>query len=252
MVTKRSLPDLLRIYASGRPPYAYSVYMGGLTESASIVIKGSKLQYGTILPLVTTIDLSMNNLRGDIPIELTSLLELGSLNLSRNEFGGLIPENIGDMKLLESLDLSRNSLSGSIPNSLARISSLEYLDLSYNNLTGRIPQSTQLQSFDASRFAGNDLCGPPLTSSCSSDGGQGDGNAEKEKNESSDDEGIKWFYVVLSLGYAVGFSIVCTALVVMKRWRYAYFGFVESMWNELCVYVIIRWARLRAPSAPTS
>ncbi|XP_057793279.1 receptor-like protein EIX1 [Salvia miltiorrhiza] len=177
--------------------------------------------------ILTLIDLSINNLSGDIPNELTSLSELGSLNLSGNHLTGLMPENIGEMKQLESLDLSRNSLSGPIPTSLALISGLGYLDLSFNNLTGRIPESTQLQSFNASSFIGNDLCGPPLASMCSDEGGGG-----KEENEKEEAE-VDWFYVFLSLGYAVGFSMVCTALALKKKWRDAYFGLVERMWRSL-------------------
>ncbi|XP_047978835.1 putative receptor like protein 25 [Salvia hispanica] len=128
------------------------------------------------------------------------------------------------MKQLESLDLSRNSLWGRIPSSLAFISGLGYLDLSYNNLTGRIPEGTQLQSFNASSFAGNHLCGLPLTSNCSEGG-------IKEMNEKAAE--IEWFYVVFSLSYAVGFSVVCTTLVSKKAWRDAYFGFLERMWIRL-------------------
>ncbi|XP_057770726.1 receptor-like protein EIX1 [Salvia miltiorrhiza] len=223
MVVKRSLPDLYKLYGGAKSIYSFSIYVGGFIESALIVIKRSKLQYDTILPLLTTIDLSNNTLCGDIPNEVTCLLELKSLNLSSNELRGLIPANIGEIKQLESLDLSKNSLSGRIPNSLAIVYGLGYLDLSYNNLTGRIPQGPQLQRFNATSFTGNHLCGPPLTINCS------DG---EEMSEEADDE-IEWFYVFLWLGYSVGFSMVCIALVLKKRWRDAYFGLMEWMWNEV-------------------
>ncbi|KAG6419739.1 hypothetical protein SASPL_116251 [Salvia splendens] len=222
MVMKRKMSDLFKLYGNEKSWYSYSLYSpGGFRESALIVKKGSKLEFDNILPLVTSIDLSMNSLSGEIPNELTSLSELGSLNLSGNQLTGLIPENIGEMKQLESLDLSRNSLWGRIPSSLASISSLGYLDLSYNNLTGRIPDGTQLQSFNASSFVGNHLCGLPLTSNCSEGG-------TKEMTENGAE--VEWFYVLLSLGYALGFSMVCTALVLKKTWRVAYFGLIERMW----------------------
>ena len=41
-------------------------------------------------------------------------------------------------------------------------------DLSYNHLKEKIPTRTQLQTFDASRFIGNNLCGPQLPINCSS------------------------------------------------------------------------------------
>ncbi|XP_047940253.1 receptor-like protein EIX2 [Salvia hispanica] len=225
MVMKRSLSDLFKLYGVQKSWYSYSTFsVGGFRESALIVKKGSILEFDNILPLVNSIDLSLNGLSGEIPNELTSLSELGSLNLSGNQLTGLIPEKIGEMKQLESLDLSRNSLYGRIPSSLASISGLGYLDLSYNNLTGRIPDGTQLQSFNASSFVGNHLCGLPLTSNCS-DGGI------KEMNEKAAE--VEWFYVLLFLGYAVGFSVVCTTLVLKKVWRDAYFGFLERMWIRL-------------------
>ncbi|KAG6419740.1 hypothetical protein SASPL_116252 [Salvia splendens] len=215
MVIKRSLSDLFKLYGVEKSWYSYSFFnAGGFRESALIVKKGGKLEF----------DLSVNSLSGEIPNELTSLSELGSLNLSSNQLTGLIPENIGEMKQLESLDLSRNSLSGRIPSSLAFIFGLGYLDLSYNNLTGSIPDGTQLQSFNASSFVGNHLCGLPLTSNCSEGG-------IKEMNEKATE--VEWFYVLLSLGYALGFSVVCTALVLKKAWRDACFGLLERMWISL-------------------
>ncbi|KAL8459262.1 hypothetical protein ACS0TY_036660 [Phlomoides rotata] len=228
--------------------YSYSSDSWDLLESAAVVTKGRKAQYDTILWLVTNLDLSNNNLSGDIPKELTSLIELRSLNLSANHLTGLVPDSIGDMKQLESLDLSRNSLSGQIPTSLALISSLNYLNLSCNNLTGRIPTSTQLQSLNATSFISNNLCGLPLEINCSSDGDEPRGH----KDENEDESKIEWLYVVVSLGYAVGFSVVCSALVLKKAWREAYFGLLESMWDKLYVYVCIKWMRLTKPSNPTS
>lgn len=132
MATRRSVDD----YPFSE--FDYSMNLGSVIESAPVATKGSSLQYDTILRLMTNVDLSKNNLSGEIPTELTSLVELRSLNLSENQLVGLIPENIGDMKQLESLDLSLNSLSGQIPMSLAYSSALNYLNLSCNRLMQRI------------------------------------------------------------------------------------------------------------------
>ncbi|KAI3523455.1 hypothetical protein L1887_01599 [Cichorium endivia] len=116
------------------------------------------------------IDLSSNNLTGQIPYELTNLHELNALNLSKNALSGEIPRKIGQMKKLLSLGLSRSSLSGRMPSSMSEMSLLNDLDVSFNNLSGRIPTSTQLQSFDPSRYDGNtQLCGLPLTKKCLGD-----------------------------------------------------------------------------------
>ncbi|KAL8466936.1 hypothetical protein ACS0TY_035859 [Phlomoides rotata] len=219
-----------------------------LSGSISVAIKGSELEYsqGTTLSLVTNINLSKNNLSGNIPKELIRLVELQSLNLSQNRLTGPIPEKIGDMKQLESVDFSMNSLSGQIPTSVALLSFLSYLNISYNDLTGEIPKSTQLMSLNASGFIGNSLCGPPLPTKCNDDGDEGHEQNEENEEEGAEESKIEWVYVVASLGYAVGFSIVCSALVLSKSWREAYFGFLQSMWDKLYVYVCIKFNKLSA------
>jgi hypothetical protein len=134
-----------------------------------LVTKGTEHEYNTIdtIGLVTSIDLSSNDLIGEIPKELTNLYGLRYLNLSNNQLHGKIHEKINAMNLLESLDLSMNNFTGVIPQSMANLTFLSYLNLSYNNFSGKIPSSTQLQSFSALSFIGNhDLCGQPLTPSC--------------------------------------------------------------------------------------
>ncbi|XP_052620622.1 receptor-like protein EIX1 [Lactuca sativa] len=117
--------------------------------------------------LLRSIDLSSNNLTGEIPYQITNLDELIALNLSKNALYGKIPWNISEMKNLLTLDLSRNKFLGEIPSTMSQMTLLSYLDVSCNNLSGRIPSSTQLQSFDPSRYKGNlGLCGPPLTKKC--------------------------------------------------------------------------------------
>ncbi|CAL9066544.1 unnamed protein product [Musa banksii] len=77
-----------------------------------LFIKGSEFKYTTSqLSIDALIDLSNNNLSGNIPEELGNLHGLRSLNLSRNYLIGQIPRSIDGMKQLEVLDLSRNNLS---------------------------------------------------------------------------------------------------------------------------------------------
>ncbi|GMP23802.1 hypothetical protein CsSME_00001272 [Camellia sinensis var. sinensis] len=139
-------------------PNAFLLTKGMEVENAFLVTKGREVEYTTTLNLVTSMDLSENNLSGEIPKGITSLVGLHSLNLSGNNFTGKIPENIGDMEQLESLDFSLNKLYGEIPLSMSNLTFLSHLNLSYNNLIGRIPLSTQLQSLENSSFVGNKLC----------------------------------------------------------------------------------------------
>ncbi|GER40924.1 receptor-like protein [Striga asiatica] len=213
-------------------------------ERASIATKGRELTYGSTLFLFKNIDLSMNNLSGDIPMEITSLVELRSLNLSRNHLTGSIPDNIGNMKQLESLDFSMNSLSGNIPGSMSIMTSLNYLNLSYNHLTGTIPQSTQIGSFNESSFVGNNLCGFPLRISCKNDGNVSVPTHMENQGQESKKREIDWFYVFLSLGYALGVCAVLSALFFKKKWRESYYGFFQKLWDCVYVYFIIQWRRL--------
>ncbi|XP_068316299.1 receptor-like protein EIX2 [Pyrus communis] len=204
------------------------------------VWKGILIEFGENLKLLRSIDISSNNLSGDIPESVTSLLKLISLNLSsnnltRNQISGVLPNNFGQLEMLESHDLSRNQISGSIPPSFSSLHFLGVLDLSYNNLSGRIPVSTQLQSFDASQFTGNlGLCGQPLTPECPGDVTTEDpavpNGSGSDKTKPDDDGLISFgFYVGLALGFIIGFWSVCGTLVLKTSWRYAYFRFFDDI-----------------------
>ncbi|KAF5819743.1 putative non-specific serine/threonine protein kinase [Helianthus annuus] len=88
-------------------------------DHASIVWQGSVREFYSTLDMVKSIDLSNNNLTGQIPYELTLLYGLIALNLSNNALVGEIPLKIGQMKDLLHLDLSRNHLSGHLPSSMS-------------------------------------------------------------------------------------------------------------------------------------
>ncbi|XP_027174176.1 receptor-like protein EIX2 [Coffea eugenioides] len=134
------------------------------------------------------------------------------------------------MGRLESLDLSRNHLSGTIPSSISKLSSLGFLNLSFNNLSGKIPSSTQMLSFDASSFAGNQLCGRPLTVHCGSSSTDGVTVIKEESVETAVDY---WLYICIGVGFVIGFWAVSFTLILKKSWRYAYFRFVDEAWYRL-------------------
>ena len=93
---------------------------------------------------VTELNLTSNQLKGEIPPELTGLTNLGLLALGGNELTGPIPTWLGGLTNLEELHLWENDLTGTIPAELGSLSNLELLSLSVNQLTGEIP--TQLGS----------------------------------------------------------------------------------------------------------
>ncbi|XP_027922965.1 receptor-like protein EIX1 [Vigna unguiculata] len=214
------------IYFSARN-YTF-VYSDYIVISVRLWLKGRGDEYKNFLGLVTSIDLSNNKLVGEIPREVTDLNGLMFLNLSHNQLSGHIPQNIGNMGSLLSIDFSGNELSGEIPPTISNLSFLSMLDLSYNGLNGKIPTGTQLQTFDASNFIGNNLCGPPLSISCSSND-----KSYIQNGKGSDRHGLNLFYVGMTFGYMVGFWIVVGPLVICRSWRYAYFHFLDHVWFKL-------------------
>ncbi|TYJ21228.1 hypothetical protein E1A91_A08G050800v1 [Gossypium mustelinum] len=81
---------------------------------------------------------SNNQLKGLIPMELCYLDSLIILDLSKKNFSGPIPSCF-DAQSIEHLHLSKNRLSGTLTNAFFNSSSLVTLDLSENQLTGEIP-----------------------------------------------------------------------------------------------------------------
>ncbi|KAK2991179.1 hypothetical protein RJ640_002293 [Escallonia rubra] len=134
----------------------------------------------------------------------------------------MIPKKIGDMKLLESLDFSRNQLSCEIRSSISSLTFLSYLNLSFNNLSGRIPTSTQLQSFNASCFIGNKLCGPPISKNYNVNGVTPDNRYEEGKGDRPE---VDWFYLCMALGFAAActdYVLLLDSVVKYQRYKWNY------------------------------
>ncbi|ESR40676.1 Receptor-like protein 15 [Citrus sinensis] len=125
---------------------------------------------GDVLKYMTGLDLSSNELTGDIPSEIGYLGEIHALNLSNNFLSGSIPRSFSNLKMTESMDLSYNKLNGQIPPELGELSFLAIFNVSYNNLSGTVPNKGQFANFDESNYRGNPyLCGPAVRKNCSSE-----------------------------------------------------------------------------------
>ena len=115
------------------------------------------------------LDLSNNQLSGQIPTSLGALKALKLFNISSNKLSGKIPTSFGDLENIETLDLSHNKLSGSIPPTLTKLQQLTILDVSNNELVGPIPDGGQMGTMvlDPNYFANNSrLCGIQIRVSC--------------------------------------------------------------------------------------
>ena len=113
----------------------------------------------TLSSSLTSLNVSTNNIIGELPASLEQLKMLTILNmrynqlegripdlptgvrmldLSHNYLSGSLPQSFGGNELYYLL-LSNNSLSGVIPTDLCNMLSMEVIDLSSNNLSGELP-----------------------------------------------------------------------------------------------------------------
>ncbi|CAH8360851.1 unnamed protein product [Eruca vesicaria subsp. sativa] len=175
---------------------------------------------GGSLKYLFGLDLSENELTGDIPEELGDLLELHALNLSRNGLSGALPETFSRLENMESLDLSFNSLQGEIPSQLTEMRSLAVFNVSYNDLSGVIPQGKQFNTFDESSYIGNPhLCGKPTVRSCSSI------NVSEADDDAVFMESFRMSFIV---GYVTIVLVILASLSCDSPWRRAWFSVVDA------------------------
>ncbi|KAM7502801.1 hypothetical protein LguiB_001705 [Lonicera macranthoides] len=223
-------------------------HFGDERFNMELVQKGKKFEYDPkMIMLVNILDLSSNNLSGDILEEITNLSCLGTLNISNNHLTGKIPQKIGDMRYLETLDLSSNHFSGQIPPRMSSLTFLNHLNLSYNNLSGPIPLGNQFGTFDESIYEGNPgLCGSPLLTKCEATIDEEDGDHRGHNGDDREDKYEKLgLFVSITLGFIVGFWSVCGSLVIKKTWRDAYFGFLKKVRDWIIVLVEVNVNRVQ-------
>ncbi|KAM1266255.1 hypothetical protein ACFX13_036779 [Malus domestica] len=181
----------------------------GAIEQITLTLKGRKLVYNKTINLVKSIDLSSYNLQGEIPEEISSLIQFGQISQS-----------------------------------LSSLTFLNHLNLSYNNLSGRIPWGNQLQTLnDSSIYMENpSLCGIPLSTKCPGDD-IFPSKDTKDMNEGGND--ALEFYVSIVLDFIVGFWGVCGTLILKTSWRYAYFQFFDSIKDNVALAIALKVTRFR-------
>ncbi|OWM82671.1 polygalacturonase inhibitor-like [Punica granatum] len=112
------------------------------------------------------IDLSRNNLQGDIYMLFGYKKTTESMDFSRNMFE-FDMSKLQIHKSLAFFDINHNKIHGSIPTVMTELE-LQSFNVSYNRLCGQIPQGGTLQTrFDYSAYFHNRcLCGAPLNVTC--------------------------------------------------------------------------------------
>lgn len=114
----------------------------------------------TEFPLIAFLDLSHNQLSGDVHIDSSDFEPGSDINLSHNQFNGSITTSAHPFRNISSyLDLSHNQLSGPLPMELLASESIGSLDLSHNQYTGTFHSDIENISLYRLNLSSNQLSG---------------------------------------------------------------------------------------------
>ncbi|KAK4835018.1 hypothetical protein QYF36_003986 [Acer negundo] len=183
---------------------------------------------GSILHYMLGINLSSNELTGDIPTDIGNLQQIIAMNLSRNFLSGTIPESFSNLTNIQSLDLSYNKLSGRIPPQLTQLNSLAIFNVSFNNLSGQVPDKGQFGSFVENSYGGNpDLCGPQIKRNCGSSEPTTPSGAEEDQEDESTIHMVS-FYWSLFASYVTTIMGFVLILWLNSDWRKQWFCFIDA------------------------
>ena len=146
---------------------ALSTWYGVITDSQGRItelnltrnqLKGELPPALANLTNLEVLALGGNQLTGTVPTWLSSLANLQELYLSGNKLTGAIPTELSNLTILT---LSENQLTGPIPRELSNLTNLTILALSENQLTGEIPTNlSSLFNLTELYLHENQLTGP--------------------------------------------------------------------------------------------
>ncbi|KAI5411532.1 hypothetical protein KIW84_056557 [Lathyrus oleraceus] len=93
---------------------------------------------------VVTMDLTGNQMSGNIPSELGSLTHIRTLQLSSNNFTRELPATLAKLTALRDFRISDNQLSGKIPGFIQNWTNIDTLIVQGSGLSGPIPSEISL------------------------------------------------------------------------------------------------------------
>ncbi|GJU58057.1 leucine-rich repeat-containing protein [Tanacetum coccineum] len=195
------------------------------------------------------------------------------LDLSGNNISGEIPASLGNLKALQQLNISHNKISGNIPLSLGNLVRIESLDVSHNQLSGKIPRGRQMDTMnELSYFQNNSgLCGMQIKITCPGDIPSLEGRVEEEEDLSwMFWEGtwigfpIGFFSTILIMSYLLKFiqlfkisntevaNILASSHIfnISSFWEHGIAGSIHLLSNafvgksELLLLALVRWCRI--------
>ena len=110
---------------------------------------------------ITELNLTSNQLKGELPPQMANLTNLEILALGENQLTGTVPNWLNSLTNLQELYLWGNKLTGEIPADLSSLSNLTELYLHENQLTGEISAELgNLTNLTILSLSENQLTGP--------------------------------------------------------------------------------------------
>ncbi|KAD5508113.1 hypothetical protein E3N88_15816 [Mikania micrantha] len=114
------------------------------------------------IPLLRGVYLSNNNFSGVIRDDMFAGMDaMRRIELQNNKFTGRVPGSLTGLSILVDLQMQDNEFEGELPDFEQESLKMNFAN---NRLSGRIPPG--LKNQDPSSFAGNNLCGHPVTTPC--------------------------------------------------------------------------------------
>ncbi|KAM7269774.1 hypothetical protein ACFE04_025271 [Oxalis oulophora] len=103
------------------------------------------------LQITGYLQLTGNQLSGEVPVDIGKMLNFSMLHLGFNNFSGKLPTQIGLLQLIV-LNVTQNKFSSEIPIEIGNLKCLQNLDLS-----GSVPSTGQLATFEKDSYLGDPL-----------------------------------------------------------------------------------------------
>ncbi|MCO5611931.1 hypothetical protein L7F22_066190 [Adiantum nelumboides] len=119
--------------------------ISGTRNVESIHLSGQGLSFALrdglgSLTKLRHLNLSLNNINGEIPNDFSRLSSLETLDLSNNIIESAIPKFLGNLRNLQLVNIKGNLISGLFPNNLCNAPRLRSIDASNNQLIGPLTE----------------------------------------------------------------------------------------------------------------